>query len=363
MKKSNIISIGEDEKWALGHAVEALLGQGLMALGRYQEALPHFLQAIAIHEEVLEPGNPNLGASYLQAAEAFKEAKDPEEAISFCFKALENYNNYYGTNSSQAADVRRLMSMVYFDLKEFEDALCEYDILRPIFVRLGRFEEVASMDLASVESLFQLEKYEECIKRLKDVVEATAETSLCHGNAFIMLARCFAMLKRRNSVLKYCNKALTSLEQQNCSLDVGSSLVSLALVHQRQQEYDQAISVYKKALEIFNQCSEWRARAAGADVEGQIGFLLLQIEKIDEALPYLENSVAKKKSVHGSESDELLDVYNHLGVAYSEVGKLDQSLEQFEAARKVVSQNSLEVDALTISVHSNLANMYSVFGR
>lgn len=356
-------TVSEQDIRTLKHAVETLLGQAKISLGRHHEALTHFQEAIAINEQLLEPGNPDLAASYLQAAQAYKDAKDPDEAICLCFKALPIYTNYYGASSSQVADVRRLMSVVYFDLEEFEDALSEYETVRPILEGLGKSEEVASLDLASVESFFRLEKYDEAIAKLKTVVRDTAETSPSHGNALVMLARAYAILKRDKSVAKYCKKALDVFKMQKLSVDIGTSLVSLALVHQRQQEYEQATEIYKRALENFNQCHEHQAAAAAADIEGQIGFLLLHVEKVDEALPYLESSVAKKKSIHGPESEEVLDVYNHLGVAYSQVGKLDEALEQFEAAKVVLSENFKGVDSLTISIYNNLANMYSVFGR
>lgn len=356
-------TVNEQDINTIKHAGQTLLGQAKSSLGRHGEALPHFQQSIKLAEKLLEPGNPDLGVSYLQAAQVYKEAKDPDEAICFCIKALENHANYYGPRSSQAADIRRFMSVVYFDLREYENALSEYETVRPILEGLGKYEEVASLDLVAVESLFQLEKFEEAISKLKGVINDTAATSPSHSNALILLAKAYAMLKNDESAATYCKKALHVLENQKPSLDTGASFVSLALVYQRQQEIELATSTYKKALETFNQFTGHQASAAVADIEGQIGFLLLHVEKADEALPFLERSVSKKRSIHGAESEELLDVHNHLGVGYSQEGKLDEALEQFEAAKIILSKNITEVDSLTISIYSNLANMYGVFGR
>ncbi|KAH7440958.1 hypothetical protein KP509_03G017700 [Ceratopteris richardii] len=347
----------------LSQARESLLGQAKRSLGKFHDALPHFKRSIESAERVLEPGNPELGSAYFQAAQAYKEAKDPEEAICLCIKAVDNHANYYGPKSSQAAEIRKFMSMIYFDLREFENALLEHKVVRPIFESLGRSEDMASSDLIVVESLLELQRYDESIAMLKGIVSSVPETSPFHGNALVMLGKTYAIVKDHQNAMEYCTMALHALEKQQLSIDTGSSLVHLALVYQRQHEIELATTTYKKALSTFNQCSGYQAHTAAADVEGQIGFLLLHSEKVEEALPFLESSVSKKSDIHGADSVELLDVHNHLGVAYSEEGKLDEALKQFEAAKLILSKNATEVDSLMISIYSNLSNMYSVFGR
>ncbi|MCO5600599.1 hypothetical protein L7F22_054713 [Adiantum nelumboides] len=356
-------TVSEKDVNTLVHARESLLGQAKMSLGRFQDALPHFQKSVKLAEKILEPGNPDLGIAYWQAAQGYKEAKVFEEAIRLCIKAVDNHASYYGPKSSQAAEIRRFMCLVYYDLREYDNSLLEYEIIKPIFEGLGKYEQVATLDLIAVESLLKLERYNEAISKLNEVVSSTRETSPLHGNALVLLARTNAIMKDNDSAAKYCKMALQVLENQQSSTDIGSSLVNLALVFQRQQEIELALSTYKKALEVYNQFSGYEARTAVADIEGQIGFLLLHMEKVEEATPFLERSVSQKQAIHGSNSLELLDVHNHLGVAYSEEGKLDEALKQFEAAESILSKNITEVDSLTISIYSNLSNMYTVFGR
>ncbi|KAI5078443.1 hypothetical protein GOP47_0006114 [Adiantum capillus-veneris] len=356
-------NVSEKDVNTLVHARESLLGQAKMSLGRFGEALPHFKKSVKLAEKILEPGNPDLGLAYLEAAQAYKEAKDPDKAICLCIKAVDNHANYYGPKSLQAADIRRFMCLVYFDLREYDNVLLEYEEVRPIFEGLGKFDQVASLDLVAVESLLKLEKFDEAISKLNGFVSTTPETNPVHGSALVLLAKATAIMKDFEGAAKYCKMALQVLEKQQLSIDTGSNLVNLALVFQRQQEIELATSTYRKALEVYKQFSGYEASAAVADIEGQIGFLLLHMEKIEEAVPFLESSVSKKQATHSSNSVELLDVHNHLGVAYSEEGKLDEALKQFEAAESILSKNVTEVDSLTISIYGNLSNMYTVFGR
>eukprot|EP00250_Pteridium_aquilinum_P015197 c22438_g1_i1 orf=135-1631(+) len=160
-------TVKEEVMGSLQYAVQALLGQANMSLGRQEEALVNFQDAISINERVLESHDPNLGKSYQQVAEAFMQAQDLEEALTLCLKALPIYTDCYGSSSSQVAELRKLLSVIYYGLDDFEKVLSEHQAVRPILEALGKSEEVASLDLASgngptCKGVCCLERGEEC---------------------------------------------------------------------------------------------------------------------------------------------------------------------------------------------------------
>lgn len=354
-------TVKEQEMGTLQHAVQALLGQANMSLGRQDEALLNFQEAIAINERVLKPHDPDLGRSYQQAAKAYMQAQDLEEALSLCMKALPIYTEYYGSGSSQVAEIRKLLSVIYYDLDEFEKVLSEHQLIRPILESLGNSEEVASLDLASGEAFLCLERYVEAIPKLKHVVKQTTSASRFHGQALVLLAKAYAALKKDKDATKYCHEALDILRNKRLSLEAGAGLVELALVFRQLNENGQALSILKMTLETYQQYRE--EQVAIAYIEGQIGLLFLTLEKASEALPYLERCAAKNESIHGLESDELFDVYNHLGAAYIQLGKLDEALAKLEVAKTIATQSNASENPDTITLYNNLANVYTALGR
>lgn len=354
-------TVKQEDMGNLQYAIQALLGQANMSLGRQEEALVNFQDALTINERLLESHDPNLGKSYQQVAEAFMQAQDLEEALALCLKALSIYVDCYGSSSLQVAELRKLLSIIYYDLDDFEKVLSEHQLVRPIFKALGKSEEVASLDLASGEAFLCLDRYTEAISKLKDVIKQTTHVNHCHGQALVLLAKAHAALKDDKNATMYCNKALDVLRNKDSSVIVGASLVELGLVLRQLSKIEQALSVFKMTLGIYKQFL--KEQTAVAFIEGQIGLLYLGSERAIDALPYLEACVAKNESILGLESEELLDVYNHLGVAYIQLGKLDEALAKFEAAKAIAEQSDLSKDPATITLYNNLAHVYTALGR
>lgn len=354
-------SVKQEDMGSLQYAVQALLGQANMALGRQEEALVNFQDALAINERVLQANDPNLGKSYQEVAEAFLQAQDLNEALSLCLKALPIYIDCHGSSSAQVAELRKLLSVIYYDLDDFDKVLSENQLVRPIFEALGKIDDVASIDLASGEAFLCLDKYAEAICKLKDVLKQTTHENHCHGQALVLLAKAHTALKEKKNAITYCNRALSVLKNKELSAKVGASLVELGLVLRQLNEIEQSLSVFRMALELYQNFP--REQAAVAFIEGQIGLLYLGLERAIEALPYLEACVNKNESLLGLESEELLDLYNHLGVAYLQSGKYDKALSKFEAAKTIAEQNNLSKDPATIPLYNNLAHVYAALGR
>ncbi|KAI5080978.1 hypothetical protein GOP47_0004161 [Adiantum capillus-veneris] len=343
------------------YAVQILLGHSKMALEKQDDGLENYQKALAINEQVLEPGNPDLARSYQQVAEAYTEAERYDDALTLCLKALPIYENFFGSSSFEVAVLRRLMAMIYDDLEDYENLLNQHTIIRPILVKLGKMKEVASLDLSSGNALMSLDRFKDATLKYKEVVNETKETSRFHAHALVMLGKAYAHLKQNKNAVKFCKRAFDALKGKKMALEAATSLMELGSVYQQLNEIEQALTVLKKAFTIFEQHPD--QVAAIAEIEGQIGLLYIFMGKVEEGVPYLESSGTKSEEIYGEDSEELLAVYNHTAIAYLELGRLDEALVKFEAARSIAVENLGPEDSDTIAIYSNLSNTYSGLER
>ncbi|KAH7352060.1 hypothetical protein KP509_19G027200 [Ceratopteris richardii] len=343
------------------YAGQILLGRSRLALDKQEEGLVNFQKALKIHEGILEPGNPDLARSYQEAAEAYIEAEKYEEALRLCLKALPIYENYFGTSSFEVAVLRRLMALIYEDLEEYEKLLNEHEIIRTILLKLGKSKELAALDIASGEALLSLEKYKDAIVKLKEVVKETKETSRFHAHALVLIGKAYTELREGKNAVKHCKKAFNALKDKKTSLDAGSSLMELGSVYHQLNELDQAMAAYKKAFAIFEFHPD--QVAAKAEIEGQMGLIYMFMGKVEEGLPYLERSCSECEEIYGTDSEELVPVYNHTGIAYLELGKLEEALQKFEAAKKIAVDCLGPEHGDTVAIYANLANTYAGLER
>lgn len=132
----------------------------------------------------------------------------------------------------------------------------------------------------------------------------------------------------------------------------------------KKEDHPMFISTMKKAIEAVSMCTDLQPVSVAAQLEGSLGFFYLQTDQADEALPLLKNALAKIKSVHGPQSPESAIMLNHLGVAYTEVCKLGESIKHFEAAKAILSRHTrVKGDGTEITLYNNIAQVYFLHGR
>eukprot|EP00250_Pteridium_aquilinum_P011915 c20388_g1_i1 orf=160-2148(-) len=344
--------------------VQIYLGQAKMGLRKHLEAHTHFLNFIEIKEKSLKPGHPELAASYLRIARCYHKGGDLDVAMNMSYKAFEIYMRGYGPSSLQVAEVRRLMSEIYYKFGKYKECLSENEAARPILEYLGKTEEVAASDLESAECLVHLEKFNESITMLKEVIKNTSVGNISHVLALVTVAKVYVQWKRDDSAAEYCKRARDILEKREATFHTAGILVLLAMVYEKRQKFEHAIEVYKRAKEISDKCSGHQAADMAARIEGLLGALLLMMERYDEALPYLESRVTKERSIRDLKCKEVLGHHVHLGVAYSRVQRLKEALEQFETARRISCEGLIGGDqSMLIVIHNHLARTYLSLDR
>eukprot|EP00250_Pteridium_aquilinum_P034486 c7656_g1_i1 orf=177-2726(-) len=363
MEKLGVPLAKQQELATLQYSVQIGLGQAKISLGWNHEGVLDFEKGLTAMEKILPPDSPHLASRYQQIAEAYMQAKKPKEALILCNKALSICMKCFGPSSSEVAEIRSFMLQLYYELNDFESVLCECELAAPVLETLGKFDEATSLELESMPAFFHLGKLHEAVTKLNEIITRTKEEDPLYIEALIFLVRAFNDLKDDTAAAKYCQKALNALENKNLTLESAKTLVRLSMVYEKLQNYDQALAVLRRALEFFEHSMEKEAATVAADVEGFTGFLLLSIGRPKEAIPHLERCIARKKNIYGSESGELLDACNHLGVAYAHAEKVDEALAVFRAAKLILNKNNDGAGLMSIYIHNNLSLTCSLSGR
>lgn len=362
MEKLGVLSNNQQELATLQYSVKTVLGQAKISIGWSHEGLLDFEKGLTVMEKSFSPESPRLAACYRQTAEVYLQASKPMEALSLCKKALSISLKCYGPSSSEVAELRSFLVQIYYELNDYENALCECQLAGPVLEKLGKVDEAISLYLESMQAFFCLGKLHDAVTKLKEIITNTEEESPLHVEALILLVRALNGLKDDIAAREYCQKALNILEMKDLTFESAKTLVRLSVAYGQLKSYDQALAVAKQALQFFEHCTEKEAAAVAADTEGYTGFLLLSIGRPTEAIVHLERSITKKKSLYGSESAEVLNVCNHLGVAYAHAAKMDEALAVFRAAKMVLNQSNDTAGLMSIYIHNNLSVTCSLSG-
>ncbi len=148
-------------------------------------------------------------------------------------------------------------------------------------------------------------------------------------------------------------------------------LIREAMHHQMAGELEDAIRLYKKSISIYPTADahtylgwtysfQGRIEEAIAECEtaitidpefgnpyNDIGVYLLQQQKLDEAIPWLENAKGAKRY------EPRHFPYLNLGSIYAAKGMINRALEEFRGALKFNPDNTMAIEAIK-QLESNL---------
>ncbi|CAG8616369.1 10055_t:CDS:2 [Acaulospora morrowiae] len=213
------------------------------------------------------------------------------------------------------------------------------------------------------EARAQLEEYEESLKDLDQAMEFSYENKVIYESKGLVYAR----LGRYQEALKCLNVSIAIHSKDNSSPSVSTFLVR-AKILLRSNEYSSSLLDYNKVLELDPN---------NADALFNRGNLNLKICKYQEALDDFNNLLEKKKIIHESSDETLVDKQNVIkkllclkAESYYHLNRYEDAMFSLDAASKVSmhSRVSLSIDFSSIfpihkecsycSIHIPLLNAY-----
>ena len=256
--------------------------------GENDRALEWYKKAAAIRER-LAPGSVECAAVYNNMGSAYAGRDAPDQALEWFRKALA-IRERLAPNSVGCASTYNNIGAAYRNKGDDDRALEQYN------KALALYKKVApdSRDCATIynnlgnvysdhnDLLRALQSYKQALAIRERVAPGSIDCAMIYNN----MGSAYANWGDYNRSLEWHRKALPICER----LATGSSLCALSYgnigqVYGHQGDFAAAVAWLQKALAVYGKAApsslDWASTAAA------IGFYLLDVDKSEEALPYL----------------------------------------------------------------------------
>lgn len=357
------ISDYADNVLPISHAVHYELFNVKTALGRREEAIVDLRKALDIKEEIFEEDSKELGKTNRDVAEAYVTVLNFKEALPFCLKALEIHISHLGTNSVEVAYDRRLLGVIYTGLEEHEKALEQNQLSRRVLKKWGRSTDLLRAEIDAANMQISLGRYDEAINTLKGVVQQTERESADRALVFTSMARALCNQEKFSDAKKCLEIACGILEKKERSspLVVVESYMEITSQYETMNEFETAISLLKKALEMLERLPQ--EQHSVGNVSARIGWLFLLTGNVEAAIPYFEDAAERLKDSFGPKHFSLGYVYNNMGAAYMELDRPQSAAQVFAYAKEIMDVSLGPHHSDSIEACQNLSKAYAAMER
>ncbi len=193
-------------------------GLALHRVGKYQQALPLYQEALRIREQVLSKQHKDYAESLNNLAELHREQGQYERALPLYQEALITYEQVLGKQNPYYAETLNNLALLYQSQRQYEQAL-------PL------------------------------LKDALEIREHLGTQSKDYAESLNNLALFYYIQKKYEQALPLYQKSLKIREQVlgKEHPDYAQSLNNLALLYNSQGKYEEALPLYQEALKIREQ--------------------------------------------------------------------------------------------------------------
>jgi len=344
------------------------LGDTYSLSGQYEDALNSYDAGLEIQKQVLGTMDPQVAETCQYIAEAHLQAMQFSEAEELCAEALSIHSEHSTKGTLKEASGRRLMALILAGKGDHDGAL-ENLLLARVALQAHRKEiEVAFVDCSIGDSYLALGRYEDAILAYH---KALAVFKLAHGEGHTRVASVYVNLAdlhlrtgRFREAKNHCENALIIYGRHRAghsSDEISTGLTEIAGLFESMGEYNQAICLLQKALEILENTPGQQSAVGG--IEAQMGVLFQLIGKYEEAYMFFKKAVSKLKFGNNKKSWPLGMLLNQMGLACIGLNALWDAAEIFEEARTIAEEVCGPHHPDTLDIISNLAGAYDAMGR
>ncbi|KAJ4744688.1 Tetratricopeptide repeat (TPR)-like superfamily protein [Rhynchospora pubera] len=347
----------------VSHAVNLQLANTKTAMGRREESFNNLRRCLEIKQSIFDPNSRELGNGYRDLAEAYAAVLNFKEALPLCLKALEIHQGKLGQNSVEVAHDRRLLGVIYTGLEKHDKALEENQQSQKVLRNWGMGSDILTAEIDAANIQISLGKFEEAIQTLKGVVHQTEKGSETRALVYIFMAKALSNQGNANADSKRCLDAAQQIfkeKEDDSPESVSEAYVEIGSVYEALNEFDKAIDILKRSLEIIERlpCKQHLE----GNTSAKIGWLLLLTGKVSEAVTYLESAVERMKESFGPKHFGVGYIYNNLGAAYMELDRPQTAAQMFAQAKEIMDISLGPHHADSIQACQSLANAYSAMG-
>jgi len=178
------------------------------------------------------------------------------------------------------------------------------------------------------------------------------------GKAMLLYGTLYDTQNKHDDAMAAFTEALEIFRK--CStgddLNVSLALSNIGIIHARKAEFEEAVEKCRQAMQIRKMHGD--SDHDVADSLFNIGNILLQWSKEDEALQYFEDSLKLHKSLPDHEDLAIANCLFKIGSVYWHRKNVSRSLRSYQESLRYCSNVEEDVDSLLMSVYKGLAECY-----
>lgn len=333
------------------------------SMGKRWEALVNQRTALEIKVRIMGPDNKELGTAYRDLAEAYMTALNYKDAVPLYLKSLEIQKLEFGANSIEVAKVRELLAAIYTGMGQYAQALEQNEIVKSIYDGLNLAKESVEVEIDIANVLIMSGQLEEATDRLKKAIANVDKES--ELKAFILVSMAKSLCEQQKfSDSKRCLEISLEIfekKEMDSPSKVAGAYADISMLYETMREFEISVSLYKRALSISREQEEMHHLEGG--ISARLGWLLLFMQRVDLAVPYLELAVERLEWCFDKRHFGLGFAYKHLGLAYMETDRTETAVKYLSYAREIIEETFGLSHDDSIDVNQCLANAYGTMGR
>ncbi|OMO64264.1 Tetratricopeptide-like helical [Corchorus capsularis] len=344
------------------------LGDTYSMMGQLDQSIKCYQSGLRIQIEALGDSDRRVAETCRYLAEAYVQAMQFDEAEKLCKKTLEIHREQSAPASLEEAADRRLMALVCEAKGDYDSALEHLVLASMSMIANGQENEVAAIDVSIGNIYLSICRFDEAIfayqKALTVFKSIKGENHPSVASVFIRLADLYYKIGKLRESKSYCENALRIYAKPvpgTTSEEIASGLTEVSAIYEALDEPEEALKLLQKAIRLLEDTPGNRSTIAG--IEAQRGVMFYMVGRYGEARSCFESAVLKLRASGESKSGFFGIVLNQMGLASLQLYRIDEAVELFEEARKILEQECGSCHLETLGVYSNLAATYDAMGR
>jgi len=334
-------------------------------LNNYEKALKHYLCALGIIENVLNPNYLYIGYFHYNIGLVYVKLCNYEEALKHYHRSLENIEIFSPSDLLSISEIHNNIGWVYRRLKNYKEALKHYlcalenreNVLPPNYLIIAKLHDNIGLvcgDLCKYEDAL-IHYCHELEIRYNVLPIDHLDIAVIHNN----IGWVYRRLENYEETLKHY---LLALENREKYLPLDHSYI--ASLHKNIGWAYMQLDNYKDALEHYHNALKIRENILPIDhldivaIHNNIGWVYRRLKNYKEALKHYLCALEIRENVLPRNHSYIASLHNNIGWAYRQLDNYKDALEHYHNALKI-RENILPIDHLDIAaIHNNIGWIY-----
>ncbi|MEZ4669808.1 MAG: tetratricopeptide repeat protein [Anaerolineae bacterium] len=304
------------------------LGHAHRTLGRVEQAISNFQQALAISREIGDRRGEgahlgNLGLTYGALGQVEKAIDYHEQALAI--------SREIGDKRGEGADLGNL-GIAYSDLGQVARAINYYEqaltISREVGDRRTEGNHLGNLgtaynDLGQVEQAIAY--YEQALAIAREIGDRRNE-----GNHLGNLGTAYSDLGQVEKAIAYYEQALAISREIGDKRGEGNRLGNLGIAYSALGQVEQAIAYYEQALTIAREIGD---KHGEGNWLGNLGIAYSALGQVEKAIGYTEQALAIAREIGDKRGEG--NRLGNLGNAYRNLGQYDRAADYYQQSIQI----------------------------